>query len=80
MTIKRVTISLPAELAEKLSAAAGDRPVSAYLADLIQGHLEDAELGRLWEEYVAGVGVTPDDIATADQVLDELLASSSNAA
>jgi hypothetical protein len=76
MATTRVTISLPADLVAKLKVEAGERSMSAYVAALIQEHLEEAELERLWQAYLADVGVTADDIATADQVLDELLADS----
>jgi hypothetical protein len=74
MATTRVTVSLPADLVAKLKVEAGERSMSAYVAALIQEHLEDAELERLWQAYLDDVGVTSDDIATADQVLNELLA------
>jgi hypothetical protein len=70
----RVTVSLPTDLVAKLKTEAGERSMSAFVATLIQEHLEEAELERLWKAYVDDVGVTADDVATADRVLDELLA------
>jgi hypothetical protein len=70
----RVTVSLPTDLVAKLKTAAGERSLSAFVAALIQEHLEGAESDRLWKAYVDDVGVTADDVATADRVLNELLA------
>ena len=72
MAIKRVTVSLPEELAIRVSAAAGERSVSAYIAEVLGEHLETSELERLWREFVGEVGVSADDIAAADEVLDAL--------
>jgi hypothetical protein len=69
----RVTVSLPTDLVAKLKTEAGERSMSAFVAALIQEHLEEAELERLWKAYVDDVGVTADDVATADRVLNELL-------
>jgi hypothetical protein len=80
MAIKRVTVSLPEELAARVSAAAGERSVSAYIAALLGEHLEASELERLWREYVDEIGVSADDIAAADEVLDELTVGPSSRA
>lgn len=74
MAIKRVTVSLPDDLASRLKSEAGDRSVSAYVAELIYEHLVEAEAGRLWQEYVAEAAVSADDVAAADEILDELRA------
>ncbi|HEX6237563.1 MAG TPA: hypothetical protein VFZ68_10245 [Acidimicrobiales bacterium] len=73
MAIKRVTISLPEELAGRLRAEAGDRPVSAHVADLIARHLEERDLDELWRSYLDEIDLSPDDVAAADRLLDELL-------
>jgi hypothetical protein len=77
VTIKRVTISLPEDLADKLREQAGDRSVSAYVADLISDHLDNDELEALWRGFVDDVGPSDTDIAAADRVLDELTAARS---
>jgi hypothetical protein len=56
----------------KLKTEAGELSISAFVAGLIQKHLEEVELERLWKAYVDDVGVTADDVATADRVLDKL--------
>lgn len=75
MAIKRVTVSLPAEIADRLRAEAGGRSVSAYVAELISERLEDTELDALWRAYLDEVGLSADDIDAADRVLDELVAA-----
>jgi hypothetical protein len=56
MAIERITISVPKETAAKIRKAAGDQPVSAWLTNLVEEHLEDDELERLWQEFVRDVG------------------------
>jgi hypothetical protein len=80
MAIKRVTVSVPEDLAARISTAAGGRSVSAYIAKVLGEHLETNELERLWREYVGEVGISADDIAAADDVLDELTAGPSRRA
>ncbi len=74
MAIKRVTISLPEDLAGRLRADAGDRSVSAHVAAIIAHHLEDRDLDALWQAYLDEVDLSPADIAGADRLLDSLLA------
>lgn len=50
MSIKRITISVPTSVASRIEAAAGDKPVSAWVADVIEEHLDQAELERQWLE------------------------------
>ena len=79
VTTTRVTISLPEDLARRLHDEAGSGSVSAYVAALIGDHFESADLDALWAEYVDDVGVTPDDIASADALLDALVESAEHA-
>lgn len=74
MAIKRVTVSLPEELAAKLRSEAGGRSVSAYVADLISEHFDESEVERLWRSYLDEVAITSEDIATADEILNKLTA------
>lgn len=61
MAIKRITVSMPAELARKLKKAAGNKPVSAWLTELVEERLEQAELDRLFEEFYREVAPTRED-------------------
>ena len=55
MTIKRITISVPSEVAARIKKAAGKTPVSAWVTDVIEEHLDDAELERAWEAFYRDV-------------------------
>lgn len=70
MTIKRITISVPEDLAEKIKDAAGDKPVSAWVTALIERELDEERLDRLWDEWVDGLGLEPEHYEWADRVLN----------
>lgn len=75
MSIKRITISVPEELAEKIKKAAGDRAVSAWVTDLIEQELDEERLDRLWKEWVAEVDITPEAHAWAQRVIDSAISA-----
>lgn len=77
MAIKRITISLPDELAERLKAAAGDKPVSTWVTELIEHELEQEHLDQLWEDYMAEVGTDPEAAEYAKRVIESALQSGS---
>ena len=68
MTIRRITISVPEELAVRLKKVAGSMPVSAWVADRLEEHLEEAELVRLWKEFAREVAPTPADKRKAEAI------------
>ncbi len=72
MSIRRITISVPEEVAGRIKKAAGDRPVSAWVTDLIEGHLDDAELERQWQAFYRDVAPKRDDIRRADAMFNRL--------
>jgi hypothetical protein len=49
MSIKRITISVPREVASRIKKAAGRVPVSAWVTDVIEEHLDDAALEKQWQ-------------------------------
>ncbi|RCV56174.1 hypothetical protein [Marinitenerispora sediminis] len=53
MAIKRLTISIPEELMEKIKEAAGDQSVSSWVAELLERRLEEQRGDRLWMDMVA---------------------------
>jgi hypothetical protein len=55
MAIRRITISVPDETASRIKKAAGQVPVSSWVTDVIEEHLDDAELERKWQEFYASV-------------------------
>ncbi len=51
MSVTRITISVPEKVAKRIKKAAGASPVSTWVTNLVEQHLDDAELDRLWEEF-----------------------------
>ena len=61
MSIKRITISVPADVADRIKKAAGDTPVSTWVTELVEEHLDDAELELQWQRFYEDVNPTRDD-------------------
>jgi len=59
MAIKRITISVPANLAAEIKKAAGKTPVSAWVTKLVEERLRDDELERLFDEFYRDVAPGP---------------------
>lgn len=55
MSIRRITISVPEALADRIREAAGEEPVSTWVAGLVEERLDDVELERQWEEFCRDV-------------------------
>jgi hypothetical protein len=55
MSIKRITISVPADTARRIKKAAAGRPLSTWLIEVVERHLDQAELERQWEAFYADV-------------------------
>ena len=72
MTIRRITISVPERVAERIKKAAGGKPVSTWVTDLVEEHLDDAELERQWEEFYRDVAPKREDIRRADALFKRL--------
>jgi hypothetical protein len=72
MTIRRITISVPAAVARRVKKAAGGRSVSAWVTGLIEENLGDAELERLWEDFYRSVAPGSEAVRRADAMFDEL--------
>jgi hypothetical protein len=72
MSIRRITISVAADVAGRIKKAAGNKPVSTWVTDLIEGHLDDAELERQWREFYEDVAPRRDDIRRADAMFKRL--------
>lgn len=73
MSIKRITISVPEELVDRIKAAAGDEPVSTWVTELVEQELDHEEADRLWEEFMAEVGPIPDEAqAWVDHLMESL--------
>jgi hypothetical protein len=72
MTIRRITISVPVAVATRIKRAAGRKPVSTWVTDVIEERLDDAELERLWEEFYASVKPRRADVHRANSIFRRL--------
>lgn len=75
MTIRRITISVPVDVAIRIKRAAGRRPVSAWVTDVIEERLDDAKLERLWEEFYESVKPRRADVRRANSIFRRLTKS-----
>ena len=69
MAIRRITISVPEEVAGRIKKAAGARPVSTWVTELIENHLDDAELDGLWQEFYADVNPSSKATRRAEAIM-----------
>ena len=72
MSIRRITISVPSEVAHRIKKAAGKSPVSAWLTEVIEEHLEDADLERRWNEFCRDVAPCGADVRNAHALYKRL--------
>lgn len=72
MAIRRITLSVPAAVAGRIKRAAGSKPVSAWVTDLIEEHLDEASLKRQWEDFCRDVKVTRQDDQKANALFKRL--------
>jgi hypothetical protein len=72
MAIKRITLSVPEEVANQIKKAAGATPVSQWVTNLVEEHLDDAELERLWQEFCREVRPGPADGKRARAIFNRL--------
>lgn len=72
MAIRRITISVSEEVAERIKDAAGDTPVSTWVTERIEEHLDDEELARRWAEFYRDVSPKRADIRRAERLADRL--------
>jgi hypothetical protein len=77
MSIRRITISVPEEVAGRIKKAAGDTPVSAWVTDIVEGHLNDAELERQWQRFYRDVNPSRNDTRRAEAIHRRLTQRSS---
>ena len=72
MSIRRITISVPAKVAGKIKRAAGGRPVSAWVTEVLEERLDDSELQQKWEEFYEQVKPSREDTRRADAIFRRL--------
>ena len=78
MSIKRITISVPAKVASRIKKAAGSMPVSTWVNDAIEERLNDAELEQQWREFYRDVSPSRKDVGRADLMFKRLTKRSSS--
>lgn len=76
MAIRRITISVPEDVARRLKKAAGTTPVSTWVTERLEEHLDDAELERQWQEFCRDVKPTRDESRRADAIFKKLTRTS----
>lgn len=64
---------MPERIAVQIKNAAGATPVSAWVTQLIEEHLDDAELQRRWREFYRDVAPTREDVRRADAKFKRLI-------
>jgi hypothetical protein len=72
MAIRRITISVPEEVAGRIKRAAGKEPVSSWVTGVIEERLDDTELERQWQAFYADVAPKRDDVRRADAMFRRL--------
>ena len=72
MSIRRITISVPEEVAVRIKKAAKGVPVSTWVTDRIAEHFDDEALDRLWKEFVRDVAPTASDTRKAEALYGRL--------
>ena len=66
MAIRRITLSVPEQIVARVKKAAGSTPVAAWVSQLIEHHLDEAELEQRWQEFVRDVAPTRQDTQRAE--------------
>ena len=73
MASKRITISIPAELADRLKRAAGTKQsVSAWVTEAIARALEDENLRERFLAWCESVEASPREIARAEAMFERI--------
>ena len=72
MTLKRITISVSEEVASRIRTAAGDTPVSTWVTDVLEEHLDEADLERYWQDFYRDVKPSRQDVRRAKSTLQRL--------
>jgi hypothetical protein len=72
MSIQRITISVPVELARRIKKSAAGRSVSAWITNVIEAQLDDAELDRLWCAFYESVRPRRNDVRRANAMFKRL--------
>jgi hypothetical protein len=72
MSTRRVTISVPEEVALRMRDAAGEESISAWVTSAIEAKLDDVEAERLWQAFYASVAPSRAEVRRADALFHRL--------
>jgi DNA gyrase inhibitor GyrI len=72
MSTRRITICVPEDIARRIKKAAANVSVSAWVTDVVEASLNDAELERAWEAFYASVGPSSQDKRRANTIFNRL--------
>jgi Arc/MetJ-type ribon-helix-helix transcriptional regulator len=72
MSTRRITISLPEPLAERLRDEVGTGNVSAFVTRAIEDCLDDAALEAEWQRFYREVAPRKEDVRRADALFARL--------
>lgn len=73
MATKRITVSVPAEIADRLKRAAGrGHSVSEWVTNAVTRKLEEEDLKRRFLEFCDGVRATPTQEKQASASFDQI--------
>lgn len=75
MAIRRITISVPENVVARIKKAAGTTPVSSWVTQLVEEHLDEVELDRQWQEFCRDVAPTREQSRRAEAKLKRLVGS-----
>jgi hypothetical protein len=73
MAIRRITISVPDAVADRIKQAAGGAAVSSWVTGVIEEHLNDAELEREWQRFYQDVSPSRAAERRADALFKRLI-------
>lgn len=73
MSIRRITVSVPEKVAARIKKAAGSKPVSTWVTEVIEERLDDDELEREWQDFYRAVSPTAADERRADAKFKRLV-------
>jgi len=72
MAIKRITLSVPEQVAVRLKKAAGRVPISAWVTQIIEQHLQEAELEAAWQAFLRDAAPSRAEARQADAMFQRL--------
>ncbi|MBI1946404.1 MAG: hypothetical protein HYS27_11945 [Deltaproteobacteria bacterium] len=72
MSITRITISVPEQIAKRIKRAAGKVPVSTWVTEKLEEQLRQEELDALFEEFYLDVNPSPASVREADAAFERL--------